>query len=134
VQSDLEQLRGIITVTEAETREIINLCIKGVEACKTHTPELGTGPTPERIAEIRLEIIGPRAEIQTKHNDTFQRFLMHVCQSAHLKFEMETVMQCTRQEDMLPRFVGWYAFVGDISEICLQSLEKARDKLYAAGV
>jgi hypothetical protein len=64
--------------------------------------------------------------------DTFQKFLMHVVQSSHLAFEMQTVMMHTEPAKILLQFISWYAFVGDISEICLQSLEKAKGKLYGA--
>jgi len=132
VASDIEKLKGIVEKTEADVREIINLCIKGAGACKTHEEELKGELTPERLAEIRQEIIGPRLEIQGKYVNTFQKFLMHVCQSAHLAFEMQTVMMHTEPAKILLQFISWYAFVGDISEICLQSLEKAKGKLYAA--
>jgi hypothetical protein len=135
VAGDIEKLKGIVEKTEADVREIINLCIKGAEACKKHEEEL-KGELPDgRLNEIRQEIIGPRLEIHGKYVDTFQKFLMHVCQSAHLAFEMQTVMMHTEPARILLQFISWYAFVGDISEICLQSLEKAKGKLYgAAGV
>ena len=131
VADDLERLRGIVGKTETDVRSIIDLCIAGVEACNEYKDELDAGPAPERISEIRQEIITPRMKIQGDYQATFQRFLMHVCQSFHLKFEMETVMMHTDPAQILLQFKSWYAFVGDISEICLQSLVKARDKLYA---
>ncbi len=130
VASDIERLKGIVGRTEKEVRKIINLCIKGAEVCKKHKDELEKKPGSDRLNEIRREIIAPRLEIQEKHAETFQRFLMHVCQSYHLKFEMETIMLATKPEEILLRFIDWYSFIGDISEICLQSLEKARLKLY----
>lgn len=131
VTSDIERLRAIIDKTETDARDIIDNCIKGTEACKKHDEELKNKPTPERLAEIRQEIIDPRLEIQSKYGDTFQKFLMHVLQSSHLKFEMEVTMLYTEPAQMLPKFVDWFAFVGDISEICLQSLQKAKERLYA---
>ncbi len=130
VTTDIERLKGIVETTETEVREIINLCIKGAEACRKHRDELERKPGPDLLNEIRQEIITPRLEIQGKHQQTFQRFLMHVCQSYHLKFEMETVMTATKPVEVLLKFADWYCFIGDISEICLQSLIKARLKLY----
>lgn len=130
-ESDTERLRRIIEHTEVEVREIINSCIKGAELCKKYKEKLENNPTTERYAEIRQEIIAPRMEIQTKYSDTFQKFLMHVVQSVHLKFEMETTMFCTDYMQVLVKFIEWYSFIGDISEICLQSLNKAKEKLYA---
>jgi len=130
-ESDTERLKSIIEKTETEVREIIISCIVGVEACKKYKEELESKPELERFNEIRKEIIAPRLEIQTKYNDTFQRFLMHVVQSFHLKFEMECTMLCTDPVQLLIKFVDWYSFVGDISEICLQSLIKAKEKIYA---
>jgi hypothetical protein len=132
VAGDIEKLKGIVEKTEADVRVIIDLCIKGAGACKAHEEELKGELAPERLAEIRQEIVGPRLEIQGKYVNTFQKFLMHVCQSAHLAFEMQTVMMHTEPAKILLQFISWYAFVGDISEICLQSLEKAKGKLYAA--
>jgi len=131
VEDDIYKLRVIINKTESDVREIINCCIKGAEICNKHKKELEAGSTPERIEEIRQEIIKPRLEIQTLHNDTFQRFLMHVCQSFHLSFEMKTVMECTDPVSIIMQFTDWYCFIGDISEICLKSLLAAKEKLYA---
>jgi len=130
VESDTERLKEIINTTEIEVREIINLCIAGVETSKKYQDELKASATPENFNNIRREIVAPRLEIMKKHKDTFQKFLMHVLQSYHLKFEMQTVMLYQKPEDILLQFINWYSFVGDISEICLQSLEKAKGKLY----
>lgn len=131
VENDIEKLRLIIEKTENEVQEIINNCIKGVDICKTYESELKSDLTNDRLNEIRNEIIAPRLEIQTKYGDSFQRFLMHVVQSTHLKFEMETVMLYTKPNEVLLKFPEWYSFIGDISEICLESLKKAKKKLYA---
>jgi len=130
VANDLEKLKGIVEKTESDVRSIIDLCIVGAESCKKHKEELEIGPALERLAEIRQEIIAPRMEIQTTYSDTFQRFLMHTVQSFHLSFEMSTVMLHTDPAQIILQFIDWYCFIGDISEICLQSLEKAKKKLY----
>ena len=130
VEDDIEKLRSIIDKTETDIRAIINLCIAGAEAGKKHKEELEAGAIPERLEEIRQEIIKPRMVIQTVHNDTFQRFLMHVVQSFHIGFEMEVTMLHTEPTEIILRFVDWYCFVGDISEICLKSLMTAKEKLY----
>ena len=130
VEDDLYKLRVIINKTESDVREIINCCVEGAKICNKYKKELETKLTPERFEEIRKEIIKPRLNIQTKYNDTFQKFLMHVVQSYHLKFEMEVTMLHTDPVNIIAQFNDWYCFVGDISEICLMSLEKARRKLY----
>ena len=127
---DLEKLKGIVDATEFDVRAIIDLCITGVAACKKYKDELEAGPAPERLNEIRQEIIAPRLEIQGKYQAAFQRFLMHVLQSHHLAFEMQTTMLYAKPNEVLLQFVNWYCFCGDISEICLQSLVKAKGKLY----
>lgn len=129
-ESDNEKLKGIIDKTEKEVRKIIDECIKGAELCKKYKEELENKPEMERFNKIRDEIIKPRLNIQTKYGDTFQKFIMHVVQSFHLKFEMECTMLYTDYMQILIKFVDWYSFIGDISEICLQSLINAKEKLY----
>jgi len=128
-ESDTKHLHGLIEKTEKEVREIIDCCITGAEICKQYEEELKNGL--ENIIEIRQKIIQPRLDIHTKHSNTFQKFLMHIVQSTHLKFEMECVMLHSEPVQILLQFKNWYSFVGDISEICLQSLIKAKEKLYA---
>lgn len=128
-KNDTEKLRGIVEQTETEVREIIDLCIKGAELCKQHEEQIKTG---ENFEAIRIDVIQPRMDIQIKYHDTFQKFLMHVCQAFHLKFEMETTMLHTDPKEVLLKFIDWYSFIGDISEICLQSLVRAKGKLYVA--
>lgn len=130
VEDDIYKLHVIINKTEHDVRSIIDLCIIGAETCKKYKEELEAGPTPERLEEIRQEIIKPRIDIQTLHNDTFQRFLMHVVQSFHLAFEMRVAMQYTEHAQIILQFGDWYSFIGDISELCLESLQKAKVKLY----
>jgi len=127
---DTEHLKGLIDKTVDEINCIINLCISGAAICKQYKQDLKTELTIKRLSQIRNEIIQPRLDIQKKYLNTFQLFLMHVIQSVHLKFEMEGAMMKDAKE-VLSTFVDWYSFVGDICEICLQSLLKARDKIYA---
>jgi hypothetical protein len=129
-KNDTERLRDIVEQTESEVRNIIDNCVKGAELCNKYKDELESNPTQERFADIRLEVIAPRIEIQGKYNNTFQKFLMHVVQSIHLAHEMETIMHCDNSIDILLKFINWYSFVGDISELCLQSLIKAKKKLF----
>ena len=133
VEDDSYKLKVIINRTEADVRSIIDLCISGAEICDKHKEELEAGASPERVDEIRKEIIEPRLKIQTMYNDTFQRFLMHTVQSFHLAFEMEVVMLSQNPTEIILQFQRWYCFLGDMSEICLQSLQKAKVKLYAAS-
>jgi len=128
--NDLEKLRAHIEQTEKEVRAIIDLCVGGAACCNKYDAELNAEITPARMTEIRTEIIAPRLKIQSEYNYTFQKFLMHVVQAAHLKAEMECAMT-KEPAQVLRQFLGWYSYVGDISEICLQSLVKAKEKLYA---
>lgn len=130
VSIDIEKLKGIIEKTETDVRAIIDICIEGAGVCKNHEEELKNKLTPERINEIHQLIVSPRFRIHTQHGDTLQKFLMHVCQSRHLSFEMKTVMLHSSPNEVLLQFINWYAFIGDISEICLQSLTKAKGKLF----
>lgn len=130
-KEDNKKLKIIIENTEVEVRQIIDNCIKGAELCKKYKDELNKIADNDRYVEIQKEIVAPRMEIQIKYNETFQKFLMHVVQSVHLKFEMESAMLCKNKFEILEKFIDWYSFVGDISEICLQSLTNAKDKLYA---
>ena len=128
---DVERLREHIAKTETDVRAIIDLCISGAETCKKYDQELKDELTPERLNEIRIEIITPRLKLQAEYADTFQRFLMHIVQSVHLAQEMKAAMLYTKPSEILSTFVEWYSYIGDISEICLQSLVKAKEKLYA---
>ncbi|MFW9969300.1 MAG: motility associated factor glycosyltransferase family protein [Candidatus Odinarchaeota archaeon] len=129
-KEDTAKLKQIVEKTEKEVRTIIDNCIKGKDLIKKYKEDLENNISQEQFDKIRKEIIAPRLEIQTAYADTFQKFLMHVVQSYHLKFEMECAMLYTNTKKLLLRFDDWYSFIGDISEICLQSLEKAKDKLY----
>lgn len=130
--SDIARLKKIVDKTETEVRKIIDLCVVGMDAVNKHKEELGQKPSSERLIEIRQEIITPRLEINKKYDHTFQKFLMHVVQSAHIRFEMETAMLYTDPAAILLQFSKWYSYIGDISEICLQSLLRAKEKLYGA--
>ena len=130
VKNDIIKLIDIIKDTERDINEIINCCKIGIDICKKYEKELGNNIDNEKLSKIRDEIIQPRLEVQTKYGDTFQRFLMHVIQSYHLKFEMECIMTCTEPKELLKKFIDWYAFIGDMSNICLESLIKAKAKIY----
>ena len=132
IKSDLEKLKSKIDLTENETRKIIECCEKGVATCALYKDEL-KNISPEKLQEIRKQILDPRIEINNAYGKTFQLFLMHVVQAYHLKFEMETIMTCRKPEEILANYHNWYAFVGDICEICLDSLIKAKETLYAGN-
>lgn len=129
-ESDKEKLKSIIEKTESDVVAIIQKCVDAAAVCNNYKEELESEISVKRIYEIRPEIINPRLEIQSQYADTFQRFLMHIVQSVHLAHEMETVMSYSNPKDILLKFINWYSFIGDISEICLQSLRKSKDKLY----
>jgi hypothetical protein len=127
-EKDTEHLKSLIDKTLEEIQCIINLCITGHAVCELYKEEL-KGSEGERLDQIRNEIIQPRIEIQSKYTETFQKFLMHVLQSVHLKAEMQCAMM-TDPREVLLKMNEWYEFVGDICEICLQSLQRAKDKIY----
>ena len=131
VENDIEKLKKKIDFTENEIEIIIDLCKKGVESCNKYNNDLQNDIDDEAFVEIRKEIIEPRLKISKVYKDTFQLFLMHVIQSYHLKFEMEAAMECKNPKEILLKFSEWYCFIGDISQICLESLLKAKEKIYA---
>lgn len=128
--SDIQKISKLMLKTESDIKKIINLCKIGVRACKKYENELKNDIDVNMFNEIRKEMVSPRIEIQNNYGDTFQKFLMHVVQSAHLKFEMEAAM-LNDYKKVLAKFIEWYAFIGDISQICLESLLKAREKIHA---
>jgi hypothetical protein len=130
VDNDIEKLKMLIEKTESEVSDIVQLCIDAAATCKKYEEELSGEIEPDRLEQIRQEIVSPRLKIQGEYGETFQKFLMHIVQSVHLAHEMETVMVCTNAQEVILKFINWYSFIGDISEICLQSLRKAKDKLY----
>lgn len=131
IENDISKLKNIIKNTEKELNEIINCCEKGMIVCKKYEKDLESDIDIDKMTEIREEIIQPRLDIQVKYGNTFQKFLMHVLQSYHLKFEMECTMTCTEPKELLKKFIEWYCHIGDITSICLQSLMKAKGKIYA---
>ncbi len=133
IEDNIEKLRDKIDKTEADIKIIIEKCVEAVDICKKHKEELEGEVKIERLEILRKEIIKNRIEIVKDYTFTFQKFLMHVVQPYHLKFEMETIMMYTEVKDFLLQFLDWYAFIGDISEIILQSLLRAKEQLNAGN-
>jgi len=106
-EDDIEKLKILMDNTIRDVKDIIDLCIEGSKLDEDLP-----------IAEL----MAPRAKIIDNYNHTFQLLLMHIVQSIHLSLEMQYVMKIYKMSK-------WYSYVGDITNICLQSLLKAKDDL-----
>jgi hypothetical protein len=129
VEEDRIRLNEIITQTESDVMRIVELCEKGVNRCKKFDDELSQPLKNNRIKLLHMKILEPRVKIQGEYGETFQKFLMHVVQSYHLKFEIDALVTCETQAEFLRKTINWYAVIGDISQICLDSLRKAKAKI-----
>jgi exonuclease VII small subunit len=110
VTEEISKIKVIFDKTELDLESIINLCEEGLKLCK--------------VSEVEInELLKARNKITTEYLNTFQKFLMHVVQSVHLVYEMQYAIE---QRNPLE----WYTLVGDISNICLESLLQAKKKIY----
>lgn len=140
---DAHSVLRLAEKTMREIEEIIGLCRSGIERVNTHKEKLmqwmndyeSFNTAKGAFSKIHQEIIEPKKKANELH-DTFQLFLTHVFQSFHMQFEMDMVAVPERYEDFEHAKVEialhqeeWYAVIGDISAICLNSLRNAYEQL-----
>ena len=143
VKQDLAKVRKLINTTVQDVEEIIDYCRAGVNLYETNKAELeGYLKAPATVDANRKRIRQLEQEMNLlkdkarKNRQTFQMFLTHVLQSFHIMFEMDMAAVPEKYEDidlarveMCLRQVEWYAVIGDLSLVCLDSLKKAQAKI-----
>ena len=144
-KKDLEQIMKLINETIPDIEAIIECCRTGIDVWKKHQPRLEQAlQDKEALTAIKKELPKILDEISKYKNRarekkrTFQLFLTHVFQSFHIQHEMSMVEVPSKHEDsamaqveIALRQAEWYAVIGDLSMICLASLQKAQEKLQA---
>jgi hypothetical protein len=107
VSEDIEHLIPLFDKTIKDVTAIVELCAEGASLDPSLTFD---------------ESLKNRSIIQSKYQETYQMFLMHVVQSVHLTYEMQYAIKEKSLHD-------WYAYIGDLASVCLQSLLKAKGDL-----
>ena len=142
-EKDLTAVRKLVDETVADVEAIIEYCREGINKHEKYKEELiGYLEAPmtidknlKRINEIEKQLTDPKEKARKKRR-TFQLFLTHVLQSYHIKFEMEMISVPEKYDtineacvEICLRQAEWYAVVGDLSQVCLNSLLKAKTQI-----
>ena len=141
---DLRAVRRLVDETIGDVEAIIGFCVMGIERYEKHKDELTellqkteqeVQERVGRIAELEKLLDEPKQKVRKKRR-TFQLFLTHVLQSFHIKFEMEMIAVPEKYDDINKarveiclRQAEWYAVIGDLSQVCLNSLKKAKTQI-----
>jgi hypothetical protein len=140
VKRDIEKVRSIADETITDMQNIVALCTDGVRICQEYKEELEailretvfSETTASRLKEIEQAVFQPQEKCLALR-DTMQLFFAHVFQSFAIKHKMELVAIPEKYDNMNQslaeaylRQIEWYAVIGDLGNICLQSLKKAR--------
>jgi len=143
VEQDLQQVLKLTADTIKDLEQIIEYCRQGISSYEKYKDELEScldGSTNmksilKRLSTIEREIMEYKEKCRQLHH-TFQLFFAHVFQSFAIKFEMEMIAVPEKHEDpdmarveIILRQAEWYAVIGDLAGICLQSLKKASKQL-----
>lgn len=144
-REDLERLLERIDVTVEELECINCECKKGLEIINRHRQELqdimerggqADGYLRQHIGELEEEILGPKKKCIDQYDHTFQMFLAHIIQSYAIKFEMEMIAVPEKYDDydiarseIMLNHNRWYSVVGEIANICIELLKKAKERL-----
>lgn len=143
VAEDFQRISVLVDETIVDIETIIDHCRKGIEVWEKYKADLESCfQEPEKLALIRKKISAIIAEVSghkeeaRKLKRTFQLLLTHVFQSFHIQHEMKMVEIPSNYEDadlgrveIALRQAEWYAVIGDLSMICLASLQQARLKI-----
>ncbi|MEN6390246.1 MAG: 6-hydroxymethylpterin diphosphokinase MptE-like protein [Syntrophomonas sp.] len=88
-----------------------------------------------KLNDMEVEILAPKKECYQRRH-TFQLFFAHIFQSYAIKFDMDSYAVGDKYDDpaqtqaeILLRQIKWYEVIGGMVDICIKSLEKAKDKL-----
>lgn len=143
-ESDFRNVLELIVKTSAEMEKVIENCKEGLRLVEQYRVELQDClSNPQRmdlfrpkIQRVSNEILAPKQRSIKDYHQTFQLFFMHILQSFNIKFEMEMIAIPEKHDDrdmatveILLRHHEWYSVVGDLAQICLNTLHKARAKL-----
>lgn len=143
VERDYKKVLKLIDKTAADMREIISNCREGINVYEAYKQELeqcladpgNIENLIDKLPKIEEDILGPKRRCGKIHS-TFQLFLQHVIQSFHIKFEMEVVTIPEKHDndhlslvEILLKQAEWYAVIGDLANICLNTLLQAKGKL-----
>jgi len=143
IEQDLQQVLVLTADTTKDLEQIIEYCRQGIssyekykdelESCLNNTENMKS--IRKRLTVIEREIMEPKESCRQLHH-AFQLFFAHVFQSFAIKFEMEMIAVPEKYEDqdmarveIILRQAEWYAVIGDLAGICLQSLKKASKQL-----
>ncbi len=143
VEEDLQQVMKLTADTIKDLEQIIENCRQGINSYEKYKDELESClNNPENIRIIRKKLTAIEHEIMDykekcrQLHHTFQLFFAHVFQSFVIKFEMEMIAVPEKYEDpdmarveIILRQAEWYAVIGDMAAICLNSLLKSQEML-----
>ncbi|MDD2621247.1 MAG: DUF115 domain-containing protein [Syntrophomonadaceae bacterium] len=143
-KSDVMKTIELIDSTVQDMQDILLNCKKGLELCNRYQQKwVDILRNPENIKKLKngvlknieTEIMTPRINCQKMHN-TFQLFFAHVYQSYLINHEIDNIAVPEKYDDInlarveiLLRQAESYAVIGDLANICLSSLVKARENL-----
>ncbi|MGE5380681.1 MAG: motility associated factor glycosyltransferase family protein [Methylocystaceae bacterium] len=139
--SDMHEVHSIIENTIKDLEFMADRCKRGIKLCQEYYPRVQTAlDTDDGFQAIQNEIPQILTELYQPKNEcllvqpTFQLFLMHIIQSYHINFEMESIgvfgQFDIKEKGSLAvalRQSDWYSVIGSIVEICLNLLLEARD-------
>jgi hypothetical protein len=132
--NDMEILKTKIDQAETDIKFMVQQCIDGIKSVESFEEELKSIVTDERLKEIIVEVIKYRNECIKLH-DTWQLLLMHVVQSYHIKYEIESLLlpeiTDNYKVESILKMKEWYCFIGDMVQVVLQSLLKAKERIHA---
>lgn len=143
VEQDLQQVLKLTADTIKDLEQIIEYCRQGISSYEKYKDELEScldnsvnmRSIRKRLTDIEQEILEPKESCRQLHH-TFQLFFAHVFQSFAIKFEMEMIAVPEKYEgpdmariEIILRQAEWYAVIGDLAAICLNSLLNSREML-----
>lgn len=142
-EKDTGKLMELIGRTVANMKEIVENCKTGLALHEKYKAELGEHlRNPHKINSIRKRLNMIEEEIFTpqrncsKNYETFQLFFAHVFQSYAINFQIDTNAIPEKYNDkdlarieVMLRSAEWYAVIGDLASICVNSLLQAEARL-----
>ncbi len=142
-EEDIGKLLDLIERTIVNMTKIVNNCKTGLDIYEKYKAELGDClQNPQKIDYMRKKLSAMENEMFTPQNncsknyETFQLFFAHVYQSYAINFQIETNAIPEKYDDkdfarieVMLRSAEWYAVIGDLASICVNSLLQAKTRL-----
>ncbi|NLX01600.1 MAG: motility associated factor glycosyltransferase family protein [Syntrophomonadaceae bacterium] len=143
VEQDLQQILKLTADTIKDLEQVVEYCRQGISSYEKYKDELesclyGSANMKsiiKKLSMIEREIMEYKEKCRQLHH-TFQLFFAHVFQSFAIKFEMEMIAVPEKYKDpdmarieIILRQAEWYAVIGDLAAICLNSLRNSREML-----